>query len=101
MTLSGRLGAAVLAVCVTTGSTLADYRTGERHDLRDFRIGMTVSELPQQGYGNFTCATRDGTDGTPIEGWAEYTRCAPDEEGLREVRFQYTATRVEFVKAND
>ncbi len=96
-----KLGAIALAVCLAAGTVLAQEPGAKRNDLREFRVGMTVSELPQQGYGNFICGAGGETGGPTLENWAEYMRCAPDEEGLREVQFQYTATRVEFVKAND
>jgi hypothetical protein len=101
MNLFYRLGAAAAAACFSAGIAFADDTTGQRNDLRDFRIGMNVSGLPEDGYGNFTCAARGDAAGTSLDSWTEYMQCAPDEEGLREVQFEYTATRVEFVKAND
>ena len=71
-----------------------------RNDLRDFRIGMTVAELPREGYGRFVCGG-DETFARRLGGWNDYSACLPDPDGLHEVRFEYTATRVEFVKAND
>ncbi len=71
-----------------------------RNDLRDFRIGMTVAELPQQGYGRFACGGA-GAFEKRLGAWTDYSVCAPEADGLHEVRFEYTATRVEFVKAND
>lgn len=71
------------------------------NDLREFRIGMKLSELPEMGYGNFTCPADGPADPVALESWSEFARCPADEDGLHEVRFEYTATRVEFVKAND
>lgn len=99
--LSRMLGAVALAACFAAGAGSAQEPDAKRNDLRDFRIGMNVSELPQQGYGDFTCAGEGAASGTSIESWGDYTQCAPDAEGLREVAFRYTATQVEFVKAND
>jgi hypothetical protein len=62
---------------------------------------MSVGDLPERGYGNFVCRGDGAAAGQPIAGWGEYTRCPADGEGLREVGFDYTETRVEFVKAND
>ncbi len=71
-----------------------------RNDLRDFRIGMTVPELPREGYGRFICGG-EGPFTRRLGSWSDYSTCAPDPDGLHEVRFDYTATRVEFVKANE
>lgn len=94
------LGTAAVAACMAMGTAFADEPT-EQNDLRDFRIGMSVSDLPEEGYGNFACATTGAAAAVLLDSWGDYMKCAPDPEGLRELRFEYTATRVEFVKAND
>ena len=99
MRLARTLGAVALGCLVAQGATAAGSES--QNDLRDFRIGMELSELPEMGYGNFTCADGDADARVELDSWADYTRCPANEDGLHEVRFEYTATRVEFVKAND
>ena len=102
-----RIGFGILAAALVAGMVSAS-QAAEKNDLRDFRIGMSVGELPERGYGNFTCGGAGGgagaggaAAGSPLEGWADYARCPAGDDGLHEVRFDYTETRVEFVKANE
>ncbi len=58
-------------------------------DIREFRVGVPVDDLPALGYRRFAC----GQNGKPpvqrLEGWNDYATCPPDSEGLYEVAFQY------------
>lgn len=96
MNVAIRIFAAALGVSLAQAPLPA---TAAQNDLREFRIGMSVSALPEEGYGNFTCA--GAGEPVSLDAWAAYTRCPADADGLREVAFEYVATRVEFVKAND
>jgi hypothetical protein len=60
--------------------------TEDGADLREFRLGMRVDELPKSGYLGFACATPEAQ---PLAGWQEFARCAPDAAGRHEVRFRY------------
>ncbi|MEX2518856.1 MAG: hypothetical protein WD969_05945 [Paracoccaceae bacterium] len=93
-----RILAAVLGLLLFQGAQVAEAAP---NDLRDFRIGMTLSSLPEMGYGNFTCGGTGSADPVTLDAWAGFARCPADEDGLHEVAFDYVATRVEFVKAND
>lgn len=72
----------VLAVLPAATSVLAQ----EESDLREFRVGMPVSELPKAGYTGFTCAQDPERK---IEGWSGWRACPPDEAGHRAVGFRY------------
>jgi hypothetical protein len=55
-------------------------------DLRDLRVGMTVAELPVEGYVDLACG---GGSGASLASWAEFKRCPQDAGGLHEVTFAY------------
>jgi len=57
-----------------------------QNDLREFRVGMPVSSLPQSGYGGFACAA-DPTKTLP--GWDDYKACPVDPDGAHAVSFRY------------
>ncbi len=92
------VAALALAAAALAGKAPA---ADERNDLRDFRVGMAVADLPGEGYGRFACVAGDGSADSRIAAWRDFRTCPADARGRREVRFEYTATRVEFVKAND
>ena len=56
-------------------------------DVRQFRVGMPLAELPTEGYKQFTCAAADPP--RAIAGWADYKLCPADAAGGREVAFRY------------
>lgn len=58
-------------------------------DLRDLRVGMTVAELPAEGYVDLACGSDGGAPGAALGSWAEFEQCPPDANGLREVTFAY------------
>jgi hypothetical protein len=73
---------AALAACVLA----LPARAGEPNDLREFRLGMRVEDLPRVGYTGFSCAA---TPSQQISSWEEYRECPADPSGRHEVRFRY------------
>ncbi len=69
----------------------------EEADLRDFRVGMKASELPAEGYTDFTCAGSK----TSVQGWQDYARCPADAAGLHALRFSYQEGSNELAFMND
>lgn len=58
----------------------------EQNDLREFRVGMPVSALPQTGYSGFSC-TDDPSQ--KLAAWADYHSCPEAADGMRSVSFRY------------
>jgi hypothetical protein len=80
--------AALLALMGLAGQAPAAENPDEG-DLRDLRVGMSVSDLPADGYVNFACGSDGGEPGAPIEGWQDYARCPAGTSGWHEVTFEY------------
>lgn len=80
------IAAAALAFLVhATGHAAAADRDA-RNDLREFRVGMMVAELPGQGYVDLVCA---GDPARTLRGWSEHATCPADEQGRHGVRFRF------------
>jgi hypothetical protein len=58
-------------------------------DLRDLRVGMTVAELPAEGYTDFACGNDGAKPGMALGGWQEFGKCPTDAKGLHEVAFAF------------
>jgi hypothetical protein len=58
-------------------------------DLRDLRVGMTVAELPAEGYTGFACGNDGAKPGTALGGWQDFQKCPADPKGLHEVAFAF------------
>ena len=69
----------------------------EEADLRNFRVGMPASELPAEGYTDFTCAGSK----TNVQGWPDYVRCPADAAGLHALRFSYQEGSNDLAFVND
>jgi hypothetical protein len=57
--------------------------------LRDLRVGMTVDQLPANGYVDLACGNDGGAPGAALASWTNFERCPPDAAGLHEVTFAY------------
>ncbi|HEX3209571.1 MAG TPA: hypothetical protein VHQ91_09345 [Geminicoccaceae bacterium] len=79
-------GAALLAGLALSASAADNPLEG---DLRDLRVGMTVAELPAEGYTGFACGRDGAKPGPALGGWAEFARCPADPNGLHEVAFAF------------
>ncbi|MCA1452969.1 hypothetical protein I6F35_07005 [Bradyrhizobium sp. BRP22] len=54
--------------------------------MRDIRLGMAVTELPDSGYVDFYCATDPRHT---LTGWKDWRDCPPGTSGARAIRFGY------------
>jgi hypothetical protein len=89
------LAAVALAGCFVA----APVRAADENDLRGFRVGMAVADLPMAGYTGFTCAPPSAT---ALGGWGDYRTCPRDADtGLHEVRFRYDDTASELAMSNE
>ena len=86
------LGAA-LAAGLALGASAAENPL--KGDLRDLRVGMTVAELPAEGYTDFACGNDGAKPGMALHGWQEFGKCPPDSKGLHEVAFAFAPSPLE------
>lgn len=77
---------------------LASPAWAEENDLREFRIGMAVGDLPRSSYKDLSCADDMARK---LEAWWDYTQCAAAPSGLRAVRFRYDEATNPLSKVND
>lgn len=59
---------------------------GPSTDLRDIRVGMPVTDLPNAGYIGFACT---GDPGHELPAWSGWRDCPPNADGLRSIRFGF------------
>jgi hypothetical protein len=81
-------GFAAIVVALVAGAAIAAENPLEG-DIRDLRVGMTVPELPAEGYVDLACGSNGGEPGAALGKWADFERCPPDAEGLHEVAFAF------------
>lgn len=77
---------ALLGAMLAVAPLAPPPRAAEPNDLREFRLGMKVEDLPRAGYIDLTCASAPGQ---VLAGWQDYRQCPEDASGQREVRFRY------------
>lgn len=73
---------AMLAALLLPAAAVA----AESNDLREFRIGMPVSALPQHGYVDFQCADEPARH---LSGWGQWQSCPAEANGAHAVGFHY------------
>lgn len=94
--------AGVLALAAfTSRPSAAAPPSGSQNDLREFRLGMSVADLPKSGYLGFTCVDLpEGAPGRTLRGWEEYRRCPAEASGLRAVGFRYDESANPLARVN-
>ena len=88
------LSALLLALAITGPAAAAG---APDNDLREFRVGMAVDEMPATGYLGFACAAGPGRK---LDGWQGYGQCPPEASGWHAVRFQYDEAANPLAKVN-
>ena len=82
--LSQGLVLCILALFLITAVQAGD--NSEAGDLREFRIGMKIADLPVAGYRDFVCIAAPAQK---LADWAGYGACPADAKGWREIGFRY------------
>ena len=67
------------------------------NDLREFRVGMGVNDLPQSGYLGLFCADDPGRK---LDTWQQFRQCPAQASGWRAVRFSYDEAANPLSKVN-
>jgi hypothetical protein len=63
---------------------------GETPTILDLTLGASTSELPHDEFQHFACGSDGGPPLRKLAGWAEFGRCEPEADGLREIYFEYS-----------
>lgn len=54
-------------------------------EIRNMRLGVKVEDFATEPFGDYACGGNGGAPGQKLSGWAEFKRCRPEANGLREV----------------
>ena len=84
-----RVAVALAAAGFAAGAAGAAEPTPSKADIWSLKLGMPVDELPADEFIDYACGTNGGPPGRVLDSWAEFAKCAPDGQGLREVYFRY------------
>jgi hypothetical protein len=79
---------AQLAVWLAPPQPLQAQDPPKRLSIWDIRIGAAISEIPDV-FVTYACGTNGGPPSVPLASFAEFKKCRPDANGLREVYFEY------------
>jgi len=81
-------GIALIAAWLAPLAALQAQDRPKRLSIWDIRIGDAISEIPD-AFVNYACGTNGGPPSVPLASVAEFKKCRPDANGLREVYFEY------------
>jgi hypothetical protein len=84
---------------VPAGAPGVDERPA-RHEIWDVALGAKIADLPDD-FIDHACGTNGVPPSTPLTGFADFRRCRPQPDGLREVYFRYDDEIEYWAKAND
>ncbi len=77
------------AMAQDAGAPSAGDKT-KRLTLQSLKLGSTLAGMPEWlAFRNYACGSNGGPPLAKLSGWSDFERCAPDENGLHEVYFEY------------
>lgn len=88
----------IAAVLLALADPFGPAESAEMNDIREFRVGMPVAELPARGYVDFSCVAAPERK---LAGWADYTTCPADAAGRHEVAFRYDDSSNPLARVNE
>lgn len=69
----------------------------DENDLREFRVGMGVDQMPRAGYLGLACV---GNPERKLENWQDYRQCPAQASGWHAVHFHYDEAANPLAKIN-
>jgi hypothetical protein len=72
----------LIATVLIPGGAIA----AQQNDLREFRVGMPLSALPDSGYSAFACT---GDPSRKLAGWGDFSTCPAQPDGTHAISFRY------------
>jgi hypothetical protein len=83
-------------------AALAVAQPMRRATIWDLKVGAPIAEQPNPSeFRGFACGSNGGPPRAPLTGWADFKRCAPEADGLREVYFEYDDELEYIARAKD
>jgi hypothetical protein len=79
---------ALASLVLGAGSARAEEQPA-RPDVWRLRLGTPAAALPRDSFIDYACGSNGGPPQQPLSGWADYGKCPPEPNGLREVYFRY------------
>ena len=80
---------ALAALTLLGAATARAEEAPRRADVWSLKLGTPASELPNNDFIDYACGSNGGPPQEPLAGWADYGKCKPEPNGLREVYFRY------------
>ena len=62
---------------------------GDAGEIRGLKLGLKAPLMATDGFGEFACGSNGGPPRQKLDAWAEFAKCAPEADGLREVQVRF------------
>lgn len=90
---------AILTAAASAGSVETQQRP-TRVEVWDLKLGISANAIADD-FADYACGTNGGPPSLQLGGFADFRRCRPEEDGLREVYFRYDDELEYWAKANN
>ena len=90
--------AALSAIAAAGAATAQQQPT--RVEIWDLKLGSAAAEIGDD-FADYACGTNGGPPSFALNGFAEFRRCRPEADGLREVYFRYDDELEYWAKATE
>ncbi len=91
----------IFAICAFAFTTAAGLgQVPQRGEIWSLKLGAPIGEQPAD-FVDYACGSVGGAPSIPLSGFADFKRCRPEENGLREVYFRYDDELEYIARANN
>ena len=98
----GREGALALALTLLLAGAASAAEPLRRATVWDLKLGAAIADQPPaDAFRAFACGSNGGPPHQKLAGWADFGRCPPEPDGLREVYFEYDDELEYIARARD
>jgi hypothetical protein len=90
----------VVAIAAAGARAVVAQQQPTRVEIWDLKLGSIAADMADD-FTEYACGTNGGPPALAINGFAEFRRCRPEPDGLREVYFRYDDELEYWAKANN
>jgi hypothetical protein len=77
---------AVLIAAVFAAASVAVAQTGQDPgEVHGLKLGLSAASMTMDGWGELACGSNGGPPRQKLGAWSEFSKCAPEASGLREI----------------
>jgi hypothetical protein len=80
---------AVALAATISGAPAQSPATPDPGEVHGLKLGLAAGSMTMDGFGELACGSNGGPPRQRLEGWSDFGRCRPEDNGLHEVAARF------------